>query len=89
MNLKAKIEWRLSGERAGASTGPALAAGPATPPAPLLLPPLRHPLEASLFLRVPIPSSGAFCGQVCSGRGSPVHLSGPPRFPCPALNSGW
>lgn len=30
MNLKAKTEWRRSGERAGASTGPAQATGLAT-----------------------------------------------------------
>lgn len=57
MNLKAKTEWRRSGERAGASTGPAQATGLAARllllsfchlALPLLLLPCRHPLGASL-----------------------------------------
>lgn len=57
MNLKAKTEWRRSGERAGASTGPAQAAGLAARllllsfghlALPLVVLPCRRPLGASL-----------------------------------------
>ena len=52
MNLKAKNEWRRSGERAGASTGPARATGLATHL--LLLSSSCHPVAT--LLRPPFSS---------------------------------
>lgn len=62
MNPKAKTEWRRSGERAGASTGPAQATGLATSlllssfchlAPPLVVLPCPHPLGASLSSEKP------------------------------------
>lgn len=84
MNLKAKTEWRRSGERAGASTSPAQATGLATsllllssfchlalPPVVL---PCARPLGASLSSEKPQPSCrrhGSFSHLVHSGSRSP------------------
>lgn len=85
MNLKAKNEWRRSGERAGASTGPARATGLATHL--LLLSSSCHPVAT--LLRPPFSSENphtpaqvwALLRSVYSGRRSLGHLSLPQLLP--------
>lgn len=74
MNPKAKIEWRLSGERAGAA-GPCPAS--ALPHLPLLS--SCHPFAT---LRLPFPQRTPSAGW----EEEPCHLSGPPRC-LPAVSS--